>query len=800
MKKILFGLSAFTMLFATSCQNDLDFDTTVGKTSTVSFSVGTPEIATRAYSDGTTATNLQYAVYDAAGNQLTDLTVTDGEIHGSTTVKLQLTTGNTYSVIFWAAAPQAPYTVDFGTKTMTVDYKDAVCNAENRDAFYKYHTFTVKGAQTETIELKRPFAQLNIGTADYAASKSAGYTPTQSAVVVKNVYSTLNLETGDVDKDKEVEANFALADIKKDETFPVADNEYLAMNYLLVGAEKETVEVEFTYTDGSNAKTRKVGSVPVQRNYRTNIYGNLLTSEVDVNVEIKPEYDGTHELDALYKAALNGGQVTLTEDVELTAPLEVVSNMVLDLNGHTITTTEEEAGRHHYAINNHGTMILKGASGSINARGIQNFGTMTIDGDITITNVDTNGGAAVWNEGSITINGGTFTTNNQAGVGSYGGALNTRPGGTAIVNGGNFIANSQLTYAIINEGTTTINDAMVKGKHGAVSGSETNDATVINGGTFELMENPGVSDHCTYYCSEIRGGKFTLGVNTDSGAQVFYNSTIADGFKSIENNGIYNVVANDVTGVKTADELAAALTAENEKINVVLQNNIDLPIASLGQITGGSGEYKLGGENTKNITIDLNGHKLNITTTYWSNLGAKNDKALFTIKNGTMTSSQATGTWNSYDVTFSNCDYVIENVVFEKAIAFDNTGKSVSLKDVTINETHDYYAMWITAAGQNVTIDGLTINSAAGRGIKIDEQYVKSPAKVTLNINNAIFKTAKKAAIVVKSAAGAEINASNLNIGEVVQDKNNAVWVDKDASAYADMVIVKGASKSVEGN
>lgn len=275
------------MLFATSCQNDLDFDTAVGKTSTVSFSVGTPEIATRAYSDGATATKLQYAVYNAAGEELTDLTVTNGEIHGSTTVNLQLTTGNTYSVIFWAAAEDAPYSVDFGTKTMTVDYNGAVSNAENRDAFFKYHTFTVKGAQTETIELKRPFAQLNIGTADYAASESAGYVPTQSAVVVKNVYNTLNLATGVVEN--EVEANFALANIKKDETFPVNGYEYLAMNYLLVSADKTVVDVEFTYTNGSNAKTRTVGSVPVQRNYRTNIYGNLLTSEVDVKVEIKPE-------------------------------------------------------------------------------------------------------------------------------------------------------------------------------------------------------------------------------------------------------------------------------------------------------------------------------------------------------------------------------------------------------------------------------------------------------------------------------------------------------------------------------
>ena len=196
----------------------------------------------------------------------------------------------------------------------------------------------------------------------------------------------------------------------------------------------------------------------------------------------------------------------------------------------------------------------------------------------------------------------------------------------------------------------------------------------------------------------------------------------------------------------------------------------------------------------------MNGHNLNVTTTYWSNLGAKNDDALFTIKNGTMTSSQETGTWNSYDVTFSNCDYVIEDVVFGKAIAFANANKSATLKNVTINETHDYYAMWITAAGQNVTIDGLTINNSAGRGIKIDEQYVGTPEKVTLNINNATFKTAKKAAILVKSAAGAEIKASNLNIDEVAADNYHAVWVDEDAAAYADKVIVKDASKSVEGN
>ena len=260
------------------------------------------------------------------------------------------------------------------------------------------------------------------------------------------------------------------------------------------------------------------------------------------------------------------------------------------------------------------------------------------------------------------------------------------------------------------------------------------------------------------------------------------------------------VIATPAIEVNDATSLATALKADRKNISVVLTDNIELPISSLGTMTGGSGEYKLGGEATEEITIDLGGKTLNITTTYWSNLGAKNANALFTIQNGTMTSSQATGTWNSYDLTFSNCDYVFENVKFAKAVAFDNAGKAVTMKNVTINETHDYYAMWITATGQTVNIDGLTINAENGRGIKIDEQYVGTPAKVTLNVKNATFKTAKKAAIVVKSAAGADIALENVNIANVAADPAFAVWVDEDAAAYADLVNVTGGLKKVEGS
>ena len=260
----------------------------------------------------------------------------------------------------------------------------------------------------------------------------------------------------------------------------------------------------------------------------------------------------------------------------------------------------------------------------------------------------------------------------------------------------------------------------------------------------------------------------------------------------------YKVFPTPEGWVTNYEELAAALTADEENISVVLTTDIELPISSLGQQTGGSGEYKLGSENTKTITIDLNGNKLTVTTNYWSALGAKNDNVIFTIKNGTMTSSQASGTWNSYDLSFANCNYNIEDVVFEKAIAFTNATKHVSVKNVTIKETHDYYAMWISAKGQNVVIDGLTVESA-GRGIKIDEQYVSAPSLVNLSVKNSTFKTEKKAAIVVKSVAGAAITLKNVDITEVKADNEFAVWVDEDAAAYADKVVVNGGYVKVEG-
>lgn len=265
-------------------------------------------------------------------------------------------------------------------------------------------------------------------------------------------------------------------------------------------------------------------------------------------------------------------------------------------------------------------------------------------------------------------------------------------------------------------------------------------------------------------------------------------------------DGDINVDAPTSEVKSDAQALAAALTANKEDILVVLGADVDLPISSLGSQTSGSGEYKLGGADTKNITIDLNGKTLNFTTSYMSAIGANNPDATITIKNGTVTSTgNSATTWNINDVTFANCNYVIENVTFNKEVALTNAGKSVTMNDVTINGTGDYYALWISAKGQTVKVDNLKINTS-GRGIKIDEQYVGAPAKVTLDISNSTFKTTKKAAIMVKSVEGADITVSDIDISNVTADKVFAVWVDEDAKANADKVVVNGALMKVEGD
>ena len=295
-----------------------------GDLATVNVSVeNATAISSRAFGKGEEATTLKFAVYDLTGETPTlldglfegEAVKTDADFPGSKAYSLQLATGRTYGFVFWAANPDAPYNVEFNTNgaVMTADYTNALANAETLDAFFAYETITVNGPQTLKVGLKRPFTQINFGTSDMKASEASGYTPSQTKVVVSGVYKQLNLMTKQVEGET-TDVTFDYAGIPSEEEFPDVkegtDYAYLAMAYVLVPEDQILVTTDLYHKNDASEYTLNVANVPVQRNYRTNIFGALLTDELSVEVKTEPDFDGDNNEEVVNvpegKAVMNG--------------------------------------------------------------------------------------------------------------------------------------------------------------------------------------------------------------------------------------------------------------------------------------------------------------------------------------------------------------------------------------------------------------------------------------------------------------------------------------------------------------
>lgn len=355
MKRYL--LSTFTIaaaaLLVTSCNDEMDNGLKTGDEGTVTFTAQLPsEMGTRAFADGLTAKHLQYAVYEAGQSTplkvFGDETTVVGEAEMDNlkqTVSLKLTTGKTYDVIFWAADNSAkkPYTFDPLTQTVKIKYTNVYSNNDICDAFFKKETITVSGNQNVDVKLTRPFAQVNIGTDDFDAATIAGLNLTQTQVKA-TAGDILNLATGKMEG-TEATRTFKMKAIPTadDGAFPVAGYKYLLMAYIPISDTKETVDMTFGYNGKSSF--RSFTNVPLQRNYRTNIYGSLLTNSVDFNVVIEPAFSGefAHEVVsastfAALKAAVANGQ---SVDAEKTLVLSGGQSETLNLGDLSISNKND---------------------------------------------------------------------------------------------------------------------------------------------------------------------------------------------------------------------------------------------------------------------------------------------------------------------------------------------------------------------------------------------------------------------------------------------------------------------------
>ena len=329
-KKLFLGVfAAAGILLATSCQNDELDAVQTGNEATVSFTLGVEGgVQTRAISDGQAANRLVYAVFDEEGNRITTIAKVDKDVNFPTTENITLAKGQTYKVAFWAQnSATSAYVLD-DDMNLTIDYTNSANNDENRDAFFKTETFTVTGNAEINVVLKRPFAQINLGVTDtdWDAAVASGIEIATSKVVIKNAFTNMDLINGSVSGETEVVYDFGATpkssnevlevDLDKDGT--AEEYHYLSMSYILVDAQKSTLEdLDFTFhpTSGNDIVFGEgLNNVPVQRNWRTNIIGQILTGNIDFNISIDPIYDGEYNNGTAVPVELKGVYYSTIED------------------------------------------------------------------------------------------------------------------------------------------------------------------------------------------------------------------------------------------------------------------------------------------------------------------------------------------------------------------------------------------------------------------------------------------------------------------------------------------------------
>lgn len=458
------------MVFATSCSNDEVIEQGAGDIATVSFAINTDgAVASRALSDGSGATRLFYQVYrveNGAYKVADEIKIKDG-FHSGDNISLKLAKGQEYAVAFWAQSPVSPYVLTSGANGLEVDMNYDASendipknNTENRDAFFNCAKLTVNGDESKTVTLKRPFAQVNVGASDYDVHHAQ---IVGSSVTFSNVATTLNLMDGSVSGETtvtftnnrgELYSEGAVATPTQTLTVNGTNYTWLSMSYVLpTDAEASTTvssRFEIEVADGENIILEDgLANMPIQRNYRTNIIGSVLTNNVDFKVEVdanfeKPDHNITNDANELKIAAAKGGEITLSGNITLDEALKIEKDLVINLNGYNITA------------NNGEFQIANTIAALISA---QNSATVTING-----NGEING-----------VNGKTIAVEARG------------EGSKAIINGGTYVGESTAVYAI--------NGGNVE----------------INGGTFSLSgwsnDNYVLKDN-TNSSIEVTGGKF----------------------------------------------------------------------------------------------------------------------------------------------------------------------------------------------------------------------------------------------------------------------------------------------------
>ena len=745
MKSFKYLAAAALTLLAVGCNKEQVTEVPDGQMVDVTFKAALPgEMATKALGDGQTAKKLYVSVYenDDAKTKLASLDKTADFADLKTQVKFSLVKGKTYNFVFWAQAEGAPYDVTDLKNIKVKDYTTGA-NDEKRDAFYATRKeLKVNGALTETIKLYRPFAQVNFATADYAEAQKAGFSPAVSSFTASGAATTF--DTFAAEGKDEVAVALTETEIPDDVLKTLDGETYtrLAMNYLIpVGKQGESHNIDVAATfKANNGETVTVSApnAPVQNNYRTNILGNLLTSQVIFNVEIVPIFnEPDNDIDlvnikneaSLRALFATGGVAKLAEDLVLdkTVAVETGKEVVLDLNGKTISNTTDiwNTAANDWSLLSvrGGSLTIKGA-GTLQAKENDCFAVDVMDGGKVVIEDGTyvgNAHAVYVFEGSVEIKGGKYSIQQPSGLSSpYGYVLNC------------YDANYKNSTAKI----------------------------IVTGGEF-VKFNPG-----------------------DCAAEGAHTNFLADGYKSTQIGDSYFVTKAGVTPVANQEGFEDVISNGSVGTPIEMQA---APNSTIVLKTGLANE----GDKARNITIVGNGSQtvdvISGSTSAEGGMLSYQRGSSFTFKNLKIKAGE--GNFDGVvcdELVYENCTITGKLTLY---------GKATFVNCVFENTMANQYSIW-TWGGTDVKFDKCTFNTN-GKAILLYGQATEAkPTNLIVTnctLNDRKNGAAGKAAIEIGNDYKATYNLtiSDCVINGFAEGKNTGskTWANKDSMDAAHLSV-----------
>lgn len=280
---------------------------------------------TRAYGDGTTVRDLEYAIFSKAdfdsGNYSSPVGETHKEIKNAFSATSQtavvtekLGLDHEYVAVFWADAEDDNYNIDWATLTMEIEDTGRLSTQdEAADAFYAVYKFTANAEHIDSsVYLKRPFAQLNIATSNIESAVDALKAELTQTAVRANTCTKLNLASGVASEMEEHRFNFA-AIPTEDTAISDGTNTFtrIATCYILVN-NNSTENITVYLNDESYHRT--FSDIKLYRNLRTNIVGNVFSGTTEVEGVESPKNvshkDGKFRVQLTWEAPSVAGYTT----------------------------------------------------------------------------------------------------------------------------------------------------------------------------------------------------------------------------------------------------------------------------------------------------------------------------------------------------------------------------------------------------------------------------------------------------------------------------------------------------------